>query len=70
MNQSELLDCIKQAVREIEPEAEIILFGSRARGDARFPPGRSANGLRLGFIDFAEWGSEPGKILTSPISVI
>jgi len=35
MNQAELLNCIKQVVREIEPEAEIILFGSRARGDAR-----------------------------------
>lgn len=25
---------IRQAVREIEPDAEIILYGSRARGDA------------------------------------
>ncbi len=26
---------IKQAVRAVEPDAEIILYGSRARGDAR-----------------------------------
>ncbi len=35
MNHQELFDKIKQTVRDIEPEAEIILFGSRARGDAR-----------------------------------
>ena len=26
---------IKESVREVEPESEIILFGSRARGDER-----------------------------------
>ncbi|HIK10428.1 MAG TPA: nucleotidyltransferase domain-containing protein [Oscillatoriaceae cyanobacterium M33_DOE_052] len=36
MPQQQLLALVKQAVREVEPEAEIILFGSRARGDARF----------------------------------
>jgi predicted nucleotidyltransferase len=30
----ELLDRVKQAVHQIEPEVEIILYGSRARGDA------------------------------------
>ncbi|MBO0348708.1 nucleotidyltransferase domain-containing protein [Phormidium pseudopriestleyi FRX01] len=34
MNQKELLDRLKRTVREVEPQAEIILFGSRARGDA------------------------------------
>jgi len=29
-----LLDRLKRTVREVEPQAEIILFGSRARGDA------------------------------------
>lgn len=35
MNQQELLDRVKQTVRQVEPEADIILYGSRARGDAR-----------------------------------
>jgi len=34
MNQEELLEHIKQAVHEVEPGAEIILYGSRSRGDA------------------------------------
>jgi predicted nucleotidyltransferase len=34
MNRDELLEHIKQAVREVEPDAEIILYGSRSRGDA------------------------------------
>jgi predicted nucleotidyltransferase len=34
MNQDRLLEQIKQAVREVEPDAEIILYGSRSRGDA------------------------------------
>jgi len=34
MNQKELLEQIRQAVREVEPDAEIILYGSRSRGDA------------------------------------
>ncbi|WP_242541095.1 nucleotidyltransferase domain-containing protein [Phormidium pseudopriestleyi] len=29
-----MLDRLKRTVREVEPQAEIILFGSRARGDA------------------------------------
>lgn len=33
MNPKTLIDQIKQAVREVEPEAEIILYGSRSRGD-------------------------------------
>jgi predicted nucleotidyltransferase len=35
MKQETLLKRVKQAVREVEPDAEIILYGSRARGDAR-----------------------------------
>ena len=35
MVEQELLQCVKTAVLEIEPTAEVILFGSRARGDAR-----------------------------------
>lgn len=34
MKQEELLQRVKQTVREAEPGAEIILFGSRARRDA------------------------------------
>ncbi|MFO7614359.1 MAG: nucleotidyltransferase domain-containing protein [Bacteroidales bacterium] len=33
MEQKTLIDQIKQAVCEVEPEAEIILYGSRSRGD-------------------------------------
>jgi uncharacterized protein len=35
MNQEVLLRRVKQAVHEVEPDAEIILYGSRAREDAR-----------------------------------
>jgi len=34
MNQEELLELVRQAVREVEPGAEIILYGSRSRGGA------------------------------------
>jgi predicted nucleotidyltransferase len=34
MNREELLQQIRQAVRDVEPDAEIILYGSRSRGDA------------------------------------
>jgi predicted nucleotidyltransferase len=34
MNREELLKQIRQAVHEVEPNAEIILYGSRSRGDA------------------------------------
>jgi uncharacterized protein len=34
MNQGQLLEQIKQTVREVEPAAEIILYGSRSRRDA------------------------------------
>lgn len=30
---AELLECVRAVVREGEPDAEIILYGSRARGD-------------------------------------
>jgi len=32
---SELLERVKEAVLELAPEAEVILYGSRARGTAR-----------------------------------
>ena len=32
MNRDELIEQIRQAVREVEPAAEIILYGSRSRG--------------------------------------
>ncbi len=35
MNRDVLLAQVKRAVHEIEPDAEIILYGSRARGDAQ-----------------------------------
>ena len=34
MKRDELLEQIRQAVHEVEPDAEIILYGSRSRGDA------------------------------------
>jgi predicted nucleotidyltransferase len=34
MDREDLLEQIRQAVREVEPEAEIILYGSRSHGDA------------------------------------
>jgi predicted nucleotidyltransferase len=34
MNRVALLEQISQAIREVEPDAEIILYGSRSRGDA------------------------------------
>jgi predicted nucleotidyltransferase len=34
MKRNELLEKIRRAVLELEPEAEIILYGSRSRGDA------------------------------------
>jgi len=35
MNHEALLERVKWAIREIEPEAEIILYGSRAREDSQ-----------------------------------
>lgn len=35
MNRKEIVEKVKLAIRSIEPDAEIILFGSEARGDAR-----------------------------------
>ena len=34
MQQAELLERVKQAVHEVEPAADIVLYGSRARGEA------------------------------------
>ena len=34
MQRAELLERVKQAVHEVEPEADIVLYGSRARGEA------------------------------------
>jgi predicted nucleotidyltransferase len=34
MNHEALLECVKQAIQEMEPDAEIILYGSRARKDS------------------------------------
>ena len=33
MNREKLLDQVKGAVRAVEPQAEIILYGSRSRGE-------------------------------------
>ena len=35
MNRKVLLEQVKRAVREMEPDAEIILYGSRAREDSQ-----------------------------------
>ena len=34
MDRKKLLSQVKSAVREVEPTAEVILYGSRARGEA------------------------------------
>ena len=34
MQRAELLERIKQAVHEVEPDADIVLYGSRTRGEA------------------------------------
>ena len=34
MQRAKLLERVKQAVHEVEPDADIVLYGSRARGDA------------------------------------
>lgn len=34
MKREELLEQVKQTIHAIEPDADIILYGSRARGDA------------------------------------
>jgi len=34
MNREALLEQVRRAVREIEPDAEIVLYGSRARNDS------------------------------------
>lgn len=34
MNREELLEEVRRAIREIEPDARIILYGSRARNDS------------------------------------
>ena len=35
MEKEQLLQKVKQTVQQIDTQAEVILFGSRARGDAR-----------------------------------
>jgi len=35
LNKNEVLDIIRSTVRKVEPDAQIILYGSRARGDAK-----------------------------------
>ena len=35
MTDAEFLQAVKHSVHEIDPQAEVWLFGSRARGDAR-----------------------------------
>ena len=35
MNREKITDRLKKEIRKIDPEAEIYLFGSRARGDFR-----------------------------------
>jgi len=35
MTDTEFLQAVKRSVHEIDPQAEVWLFGSRARGDAR-----------------------------------
>jgi uncharacterized protein len=34
VKREELLERVKQTIHEVEPDAEIVLYGSRARGEA------------------------------------
>ena len=34
MKRSQLLEKVKKAILEIEPDADVIMYGSRSRGDA------------------------------------
>ncbi len=34
MKKEKLLEQVKQAVHEVEPDADVILYGSRSRGDS------------------------------------
>jgi uncharacterized protein len=34
VQRAKLLERVKQVVREVEPQADIVLYGSRARGEA------------------------------------
>lgn len=34
MKKEEMLEQVKRVVRKLEPDAEVILYGSRSRGDA------------------------------------
>jgi predicted nucleotidyltransferase len=53
VQRAELLACVKQTVHQLEPDADIILYGSRARGDAH--PGSDWDFLILldGVVDDA-----------------
>jgi hypothetical protein len=37
VQRAELLERVKQAVHEVKPEADIVLYGSRARDEAGTP---------------------------------
>jgi hypothetical protein len=39
IQRAEFLERVKQAVHAVEPDADIVLYGSRARGDAHWDCG-------------------------------
>jgi len=51
MNRNELIKQVKKVVSEIEPDAEIILYGSRSRGDSSTESDWDLLILVDGFVD-------------------
>ncbi len=75
MTDEQFLSEVKRTVLAIDPQAEIWLFGSRARGDSRpdsdwdfliFTQNDLSGGQRWLFSDeFAELGIETGQAISS-----
>lgn len=75
MTDEQFLLAVKRSVHEIDPQAEIWLFGSRARGDARedsdwdfliFTQNDLSSGKRWVFSDhLTDLELESGKVISS-----
>ena len=75
MTDTDFLLAVKQTVRELDPQADVWLFGSRARGDAR--PDSDWDFLILTALDLSkgnrwqfsdqltELGIETGQVISS-----
>lgn len=53
MKREELVERVKQTIHEVAPQAEIILYGSRARGDAHAESDGDFLSLLDGVVDDA-----------------